>query len=273
MPEGPEIRLAADAVAKVLLGNTVTSVEFGLQKLQQFEPGLTGRVVRAIDTHGKAMLTRFDNGLTLYTHNQLYGRWYTVRRPATPNTGRTLRVALHTETHSALLYSASEIELLDVDGLAQHPFLSRLGPDILDPDLTASAVAKRLESDRFRSRALGSLYLDQSFLAGNGNYLRSEILWAARLDPAIRPSVLGSAERGRLARETLRIARRSYRTRGVTVAPSVAKQARAQGESYAAYRFNVYGRDAQPCRRCGENIERRTMGSRGLFVCPACQSP
>ncbi len=271
MPEGPEIRLAADAVAKVLLGQPVTAVEFALPELRRFESRVTGSVVRAVDTHGKAMLTRFDNGLTLYSHNQLYGRWYTVRRPTIPDTRRTLRVALHTDTHSALLYSASDIELLDEDGLSQHPFLSRLGPDILDPELTAPLLSERLDSDRFRGRALGSLYLDQSFVAGNGNYLRSEILWAARLDPARRPAALGSAERNRLARETLRIAQRSYRTRGVTVAPSAAKRARARGEPYEAYRFNVYGRDAQPCRRCGENIERRTMGSRGLFVCPACQ--
>ena len=46
---------------------------------------------------------------------------------------RSLRVALHTRTHSALLYSASDVDLLDAEGLAGHPFLNRIGPDILDP--------------------------------------------------------------------------------------------------------------------------------------------
>ena len=49
----------------------------------------------------------------------------------------------------------------------------------------------------FRKRSLGSLYLDQRFLAGNGNYLRSEILWAARLNPERKPAALTeSALRG-----------------------------------------------------------------------------
>ena len=103
MPEGPEIRLAADKVATVLVGNRVESVGFGLQRLSVFEERLSGRAVTAVDTRGKAMLTRFDNGLTIYSHNQLYGRWYTVRNPRMPKTNRQLRVELCTATHKALL--------------------------------------------------------------------------------------------------------------------------------------------------------------------------
>ena len=112
MPEGPEIRLAADRVASILLGEKITAADFGLPALKRFEKRLTGARVVAVDTRGKAMLTRFDNGLTLYSHNQLYGRWYTMRQKRMPKTNRSLRVALHTETGSALLYSASDIEVL-----------------------------------------------------------------------------------------------------------------------------------------------------------------
>ena len=110
MPEGPEIRLAADKVARVLVGRDVVAVEFGLARLRRFEKRLAGSAVTAVDTRGKAMLTRFNNGLTLYSHNQLYGKWYTTRRPRLPQTTRQLRVGLHTAAHSALLYSASDIE-------------------------------------------------------------------------------------------------------------------------------------------------------------------
>ena len=95
MPEGPEIRLAADRIARVLVGKTVTDIEFGLPRLRRFRTHLIGTKVMAVDTRGKAMLTRFGNGLTMYSHNQLYGRWYAVRRPSLPDTGRQLRVALH----------------------------------------------------------------------------------------------------------------------------------------------------------------------------------
>ena len=115
------------------------------------------------------MLTRFDNGLTLYSHNQLYGRWYVRPRGQLPNTRRSLRVALHTADHSALLYSASDIAVLDEAGLAAHPFLARVGPDLLDPALGWRDLAARLDEPRFRGRALGGLYLDQAHLpAGEG---------------------------------------------------------------------------------------------------------
>ena len=271
MPEGPEIRLAADKVARVLVDNRVETVGFGLPRLKPFEKRLSGSIVTAVDTRGKAMLTRFDNGLTIYSHNQLYGRWYTVRRPRMPRTNRQLRVELCTRTHKALLYSASDIDVLDDDQLSTHPFLSRVGPDILDRTLTELHIIERLRDPEFRNRSLGNLYLDQRFLAGNGNYLRSEILWAAGLDPRRKPAGLAATELEALAKETLRMARRSYRTRGVTVAPALGRKLRADGLTYQAYRFYVFGREARPCHRCGSPIERRTMGSRNLFICPTCQ--
>ena len=272
MPEGPEIRLAADKVAKVLVGERVERVGFGLERLARFEERLSGRAVTAVDTRGKAMLTRFDNGLTIYSHNQLYGRWYTVRNPRMPKTNRQLRVELCTATHKALLYSASDIDVLDDEQLSVHPFLCRVGPDILDRTLTKDTIVQRLGQSRFRNRALGSLYLDQGFLAGNGNYLRSEILWAAGVEPSSRATDLSDSQRVMLARETLRIPKRSYRTRGVTVEPALAKRLKADGLNYEAYRFYVFGREGLPCYRCATLIERRAAGGRNLFVCPTCQA-
>lgn len=272
MPEGPEIRLAADRVAAVLVGQRIAELSFGLPQLKRFERQLAGKTVTDVSTRGKAMLTKFDNGLTIYSHNQLYGRWFTLRRPRLPKTNRSLRIALHTKTHSALLYSASDIQVLNEEQLSHHAFLQRVGPDILDPQLTVEQVVRRLGSRKFRNRALGSLYLDQAFLAGNGNYLRSEILWAARVEPKQKPAELNSEALEELAGETLRISRRSYRTRGVTVAPSLAKSLKARGMTYGQYRFYVFGRDGRPCHRCKTPIERRSMASRNIFVCPVCQS-
>lgn len=271
MPEGPEIRLAADKVARVLVDNRLETVSFGLPRLKRFEKKLSGNIVTAVDTRGKAMLTRFDNGLTIYSHNQLYGRWYTVRRPRMPRTSRQLRIELGTQTHKALLYSASDIEVLDDDQLLTHPFLSRVGPDILDRTLTKLDIVERLCDTAFCNRSLGSLYLDQRFLAGNGNYLRSEILWAAGLDPKRKPAGLAASELETLAEETRRMARRSYRTRGVMVTPVLARKLKDDGLTYQAYRFYVFGREGLPCHRCGSPIERHTMGSRNLFMCPTCQ--
>ena len=271
MPEGPEIRRAADRIARVLVNQVIDDCFLAFPHLQGFENRLQGCRVTAIDTRGKAMLTRFDNGLTLYSHNQLYGRWYTGRRTKIPDTRRSLRVALHTDTHSARLYSASDVDVLNKEQLTQHAFLRRLGPDILDPRLDTDQIVARLVSDRFKRRALGGLYLDQSFLAGNGNYLRAEILFSARLHPRLRPVDLGAQQRQRLARETLRISRRAYRTRGITVTDKLARSGKAEGVGYEGYRFWVFARESLPCRQCGTLVARTTMSSRNLFYCPGCQ--
>ena len=271
MPEGPEIRIAADRIARVLEGQRVEDVELNLPRLRHFRVELLGASIIRVETRGKAMLTRFDNRLTIYSHNQLYGRWYTVRRPRMPKTQRQLRVELSTSTHKALLYSASDITVLDDNELSTHPFLKRAGPDILDRSLTQSKITERLRAVEFRNRLLGSLYLDQAFLAGNGNYLRSEILWAAGIEPRRKAASLTSIECDALARQTLKIAWRSYRSGGVTLTPALASTLRAEGISRKDYRFYVFGREGRPCRRCDSKIERHKMGGRNLFTCRHCQ--
>ncbi len=171
MPEGPEIRLEADAIAKVLVGVRLEAVTLPQPRISGHAVALAASGVQAVETRGKAMLIRFDNGLTLFSHNQLYGRWYVRRRGDWPQTRRTLRVALHTATHSALLYSASDIAVLSAEELADHPFLRRLGPDVLAPETSAEMLALRLDLPQFQARALSALFLDQGLVVGSARRL------------------------------------------------------------------------------------------------------
>ncbi len=297
MPEGPEVRKAADRIGAVLTGQKLADIFFDPEvfpDLARHEKKLTGQHVLRIDTHGKAMLTRLGGGKTIYSHNQLYGRWRVCTRGEFPDTNRSLRLALHTTEHSALLYSASAIELLDADGLRRHRYLSRLGPDILDERLDWKALRERAQSPEFKRRSLAALYVDQHYLAGSGDYLRSEILFAARMHPWARPCELPTTALSQLGRQTLTIARRSYRTDGVTNPPNLAARLRAQvvaaetsgaatssgrgapaaprNKGNEAWRFAVFRREGDPCYACGTPIERVRIGGRALYYCPACQS-
>jgi endonuclease-8 len=271
MPEGPEIRRAADRISAVLAGQQVEEAWFGLRRLQRFGPELSGIAVDRVDTRGKALLVRFVNGLSLYAHNQLYGVWRVCPRGQLPRTGRSLRVALHTKKHSALLYSASDIAVMTSDEELRHPFLAKLGPDVLDPLLTWRDLSRRLEEAAFRRRALASLYLDQHFIAGIGNYLRSEILFAARRHPAEKPMQLTTRERNALARATLSVAQRAYETGGITLPHRQVEKLKGLGLKRREYRFAVFDRDGDPCLECGSRIERYEAGSRRIYHCPRCQ--
>jgi endonuclease-8 len=271
MPEGPEIRRAADRIADVLEGEVIEEVRFAFPALRRFSPLLRGQRVTAVETRGKALLTHFDNDYTIYSHNQLYGVWKIARRGTLPQTSRSLRLALHTARHSALLYSSSDISVWPREELGLHPFLAALGPDLLSAGLHWRDVAERLAEPQFRGRSLAALYLDQHFLAGSGNYLRSEILHCARLHPLRRPGDLERGELGRLARETLAVTRRSYLTGGITLTPRLAAAAGRASRNYERRRFFVFARDGLPCYRCGEKVRRDTLGSRRIYWCPACQ--
>lgn len=272
MPEGPEIRRAADRVAKAVVGQPLTEVFFAFEELQAYQREFLGQEVCEIDTHGKAMLTHLSGGLTIYSHNQLYGRWYVTKPGSPPDTNRSLRVALRTEVRDALLYSASEVDVLDRDGLARHPFLSGLGPDALWPDLTWQEVDERLRSDTFSGRQLAAILLDQSFIAGLGNYLRAEILYAAGVEPTRRARDLERSVRQKLARRILSVTRRSYQTGGTTVTKETKRAALRSGEARRTARFAVFARDGKPCRTCAETILRDDVGGRRCYWCPSCQS-
>lgn len=271
MPEGPEIRRAADKIEAVLKNKTVEKIEFGLQPLKKFAKPLRYSNVLSLETRGKALLTHFDSGFTIYSHNQLYGVWRVVKRDKLPKTNRQLRLAIHTDQHSALLYSASDISVWQTQRIEEHPFLQRIGPDILNPDLTWRDVAERLQSKAFSGRALNSVYLDQAFLAGLGNYLRSEILFIAGINPAQKARDLSKGQMGKLARTTLQISQRSYALAGVTLPERQYKTLKKQGATYGKARFFVFGRASQPCRVCRTKIQRSTANSRRIYTCSICQ--
>lgn len=271
MPEGPEIRRAADSIAKVLEGQTMAAVKFGQPPLRHYARQLRDHKVVRIETRGKALLTHFDHGLSIYSHNQLYGVWKVIQGHSLPKTNRAMRLLLQTASHSAVLYSASDISVWPTAELEEHPFLARIGPDIMDPSLSWRAVADRLRSPLFARKELAALYLEQAFLAGNGNYLRSEILHDARLHPRARPAELARGELGRLARSTLAISRRSYDTGGITLAPRLSATLKAQGLTRSWRRFYVFGREDYPCYTCGSKIQRQEIGSRRLYHCATCQ--
>jgi endonuclease-8 len=271
MPEGPEIRRAADRLAKVLGGRTPERVELLLPGLARHAEHLRGRPIMSVQPRAKALLIHFDGGHSLYSHNQLYGRWYVVRTGKTPQTRRSLRLAIHTQDHSALLYSASDIAVLSAAQLLCHPYLCKLGPDLLDPATTLAEVRTQVSDRRFQRRSLAALLLDQAFLAGLGNYLRSEILHVAALRHDVTLGSLDAAARLQLADTAWTVTRQAYRFRGVTNDLARAAHLKAQGLRYAQYRHHVFARDGKGCWTCDTAVQRGEATGRAIFFCPRCQ--
>jgi endonuclease VIII len=272
MPEGPEIARAAARITEALVGEPLTHVWFDPARRLPPAEDFVGETVLSVRARGKALLIAFSNGVTMYSHNQLYGVWKVVAAERYPKTGRSLRVELRTARRAALLYSATDIAMLTRDEIGAHPYLAPLGPDVIDPSTTVSMVLGQLRSKTFRRRSLGALLLDQRFLAGVGNYLRTEILHAAKVHPQKAPMHCTPVELQALARAALALPRRALEHAGITNDLKRAARLKKQGASRFSYRHAAFSRNGKPCYRCGDSIVKETHAGRRVYLCPTCQA-
>lgn len=272
MPEGPEIWRATDRISEAIKNKEVEEIYFAFDELKEYEEVLTGQIVSKVIPRGKAIVTSFNNDLNIYSHNQLYGKWMIRERGEMPDTNRSLRLAIHTKDTSALLYSASEIEVLRDEEVEKHSYIKKLGPDVVDPETTYEEVYERFSSDTFKNRKLTTLLLDPGFLSGIGNYLRSEILFCAKIPPSYRPKDCSEEQLKALAEQSLYLSRRSYKTKGITNSDELVEALKNEGASRKEYRHYVYGRTGERCYKCGQEIEMMKTGGRKVFYCPKEQS-
>ncbi len=276
MPEGPEIRRMVDDIERAVGGEPAREVFFAFDHLKPFEKLLAGRRVTSVEARSKAVLVFFEGDDTdgpwcVYSHNQLYGKWRIGHVEREPSTNRQLRFAVYGSKKAARLYSASDIRLVRPDELDRIEYLDRLGPDPLNQKVSVRDLVARFNQARFAGRGLGGLLLDQRFVAGIGNYLRSEILFEARLAPATRPKDLDNVDQERLAQATLEMLERAYRGKGVTNDPERAERLKQAGWTFGQRRHMVFNREGQACHECDAPIVRTTVASRRLYHCPVCQ--
>jgi len=268
MPEGPETHALADRLSTLLVDETLTHVRFVDPALQRRRGLLENRRVLAVEARGKALLTAVEGGWTVYAHSHLFGFWrFAEDLDALPD-GAAPRLVLATVRGVAALYAAPSISLWRTDELGAQPYLSKLGPDVLDPAVDAKALLAHMRTPRFARRSLAALLLDQAFAAGMGNYLRSEVLFQAKLSPYRLLQDLSTGERRRLANALLDVPRRAYRAKHDDALPP--------GKDYLAktraqFGFEVFERKGDPCPRGDGRIVEERIAGRRLYWCRGCQ--
>lgn len=268
MPEGPETHALADRLSLLLVDEALTRVRFVDPKLQRRRGALEGKRVLAVEARGKALLTAVEGGWTLYTHSHLFGFWRLADEADALPDGAPPRLLLVTVRGAAALYAAPSISLWRTDALDTQPYLARLGPDVLDPAVDARILLAQMRIPRFAKRTLAVLLLEQDFAAGMGNYLRSEVLFQARLSPYRILQDLTTGERRRLANALLDVPRRAYRAKHDDVLPP--------GKDYLArtrarFGFEVFERAGAPCPRGDGTVAEIRLAGRRLYWCPGCQ--
>ena len=261
MPELPEVERAAALARKVAVGRTITSVNVRHRSQRRGLPAKTARSlvgdrVLAVERRGKAQRFTLASGRELQVHFRMTGDWMIPESGRLP---RTVRAMITFDDGGRLaLDDPRALSVLSLCGPGEGD--DRMGPDAMDPALTARRLGAALASRRIGIKAA---LLDQSIVAGIGNIYASESLWRARIDPRIPANRLSVARLGTLVRAIR-----------ATLSAAMSQQryySRDRAESEAG-RFAVYDREGKPCRRCRSRIKRITQAGRSTYFCSGCQN-
>jgi formamidopyrimidine-DNA glycosylase len=152
-------------------------------------------------------------------------------------------------------------------GGAELPaMIAHIAPDPLEPAFDEAAVIDRL---RARHSGIKAALLDQSLVSGIGNIYADEALWRAKLHWARPAATLSRADTRRLLAAVWEVLTEAL-TAGGTSFDSL--YVNVNGESgYFGRSLAVYGREGQPCPRCGAPIRRDPFMNRSAYSCPVCQ--
>lgn len=156
------------------------------------------------------------------------------------------------------------VDWLDRDEQADKR-LARLGPEPLSADFTGQRLYRLSRGKRV---AVKPFLMDNQVVVGVGNIYATEALFMAGIDPRREAGRISLARYQRLADAAREVLAAAITQGGTTLRDFVS----GQGEpGYFAQRLNVYGRHGQPCRRCGGELKRITLGQRASVYCPTCQ--
>jgi endonuclease-8 len=270
MPEGDTIHRAAETLQRAIGGQVVTRFESVLPKLNRVDADapLRGRTVERVEARGKHLLIWFSGDLVLRTHMRMNGSWHIYRpgeRWQRPH--RDMRIVIETPAMHAVAFTVPVAEFVAANELPRLEVVRELGPDPLSDDFRADQAIERLQ--RRADMEIADALLDQTAISGIGNVFKSEVLFGARINPFARVSHL---TRDQLA-EIVGVATRFMRANVVSGLSRTAGMRRTTGRVDPSARLWVYGRAAQPCRRCGTPISRRKQGpyARSSYWCPRCQ--
>jgi len=271
MPELPEVETVRRGLEAGLLGRTVVAVT--AHRTDQLRPdaeavlsGLPGRTFTAARRIGKHLFCDLDDGQTLASHLRMTGQWRIQDQSQPCKLHTHLQIALDDgrELRWRDVRRFGWIHLLPTEQATELDTLTGLGPDVLTLD-RAEFIA-RVRGCR---RQLKALLLSQDLFSGIGNIYADEILWQARLHPKQTSDRLSTRKLGQLYDATVATLTAAIEARGSSID---GEYVAVEGD-LGSYQLShvAYGREGQPCLRCGKPIRRVIIASRSSCYCPTCQ--
>lgn len=277
MPELPEVEVIRRGLAEHLSGKTITAVEVHHPRaVRRHDLGsadliaqLVGAAITGTGRRGKYLWLTLGDRAALVVHLGMSGQ---MLLGPVPN-GKHLRIA-------AVLDDGTELNFVDqrtfggwmvadvvtVDGTDVPMPVAHIARDPLDPQFDRDAVVKVL---RHKHSEIKRQLLDQSVVSGIGNIYADEALWRTGVNGARLASGLTKRKLAELLDASAAVMTDALGHGGTSFDSLYVN---VNGESgYFDRSLDAYGRDGEPCRRCGAVMRREKFMNRSSCYCPRCQ--
>ncbi|MGV9796990.1 bifunctional DNA-formamidopyrimidine glycosylase/DNA-(apurinic or apyrimidinic site) lyase [Mycobacterium sp. NPDC003449] len=277
MPELPEVEVVRRGLQEHVAGRAVTAVRVHHPRaVRRHEAGpadLTARLLNARITgtgrRGKYLWLTLDDSDALVVHLGMSGQMLLGPIPD----DRHLRIAVMLDDGTALSFVDQRTfggwqlaEMVTVDGTDVPQPVAHVARDPLDPRFDRDGVVTVL---RHKHSEIKRQLLDQTVVSGVGNIYADEALWRSKLN-GVRTAA--SLPRRRLAGLLDAAAEVMTEALGQGGTSFDSLYVNVNGESgYFERSLDAYGRDGEPCRRCGAVMRREKFMNRSSFYCPRCQ--
>jgi formamidopyrimidine-DNA glycosylase len=274
MPELPEVETIVRDIRPALVGRTLGRVSLSHDDIlrgvsrRRLLSSLSGATVREVFRRAKhAVLDLGERRLVVQPG--MTGSLIVYRRPLSAEQRRYAVLRASLDNGRELVYRdirrIGKLLLLDAKGWRRYT--EAIGPEPLEPGFTVEAFGAALGRSR---QAIKKVIMDQRFLAGVGNIYANEALFAAGIDPSKPARRLTPEQYRRLHAEIRRILRAAIGSNGTTV-----RDYRTGTGEPGSFQLEllVYGREAEPCRRCGTRLTgTHLIDGRISVFCHRCQS-
>jgi len=299
VPELPEVEVVRRGLAAHVTGRTISAVRVHHPRaVRRHEAGPADLTARLLDARitgtgrrGKYLWLTLDDGdepvgrraqgsdepvgrraeggVALVVHLGMSGQ---MLLGEVPNTNH-LRIATLLDDGTALSFVDQRTfggwmlaDLVMVDGTDVPMPVAHLARDPLDPKFNRDGVVTVL---RRKHSEIKRQLLDQTVVSGIGNIYADEALWRAKVNGSRLASSLTRAKLGELLDAAADVMSDAL-GQGGTSFDSLYVNVNGQS-GYFDRSLDAYGREGEPCPRCGAVMRREKFMNRSSFYCPKCQ--
>ena len=276
MPELPEVETVARMLRDPLTGAHVVRARAVAH--EKWASGRAAKGQRIVDVRrrGKHLLLDLNDRRTLDIHLGMTGVLRLHVEPVetfpAPHKHERLLLQLRGISDTSMLlrlvdprgFGHAVVADCDDAGEVALAALQAMGPEPLDGWTAAQLAA----SCARRSIAIKAVILDQSVVAGVGNYLADEILFVAGVHPETPANSLSRPRIRRIHSAAVQTIQAAVDAGGATISD----YQHPDGSSGSAqFLLQAYGREGERCLRCGRPMKKSFVGGRGTTFCSACQ--